>query len=64
MSGLYDDEYAFEIRNVLGQIVYSESFNGLTVNTVNLNLSENGKGIYFLTFRNSEGERTEKLIVQ
>jgi hypothetical protein len=63
LRGLYNEEYAFEIRNIIGKLVYAETFNGKAVNYVDLNLSESNKGVYFLTISNSKGKRTEKLII-
>ena len=63
LRGLYNEEYAFEIRNIIGKMVYAETFNGKAVNHVDLNLSESNKGVYFLTISNSKGKRTEKLII-
>jgi hypothetical protein len=64
LRGLYNEEYAFEIRNIIGQMVYAETFNGKAVDYVDLNLSESNKGVYFLTISNSKGKRTEKLIIR
>ena len=64
LSGLYNREYTFEIRNILGQTVYAETFNGLAVSSVDLNIPEGNKGVYFVTISNVDGKRTEKLIVR
>jgi len=63
LSSLNSDEYLFEIRNILGQLVYAETLNGNEVNDLNIDLSENDKGVYLLTISNSEGKRTEKLVI-
>jgi hypothetical protein len=64
LRGLYNEEYAFEIRNIIGQMIYAETFNGKAVDYVDLNLSESNKGVYFLTISNSKGKRTEKLVIR
>lgn len=63
LDGLYNEEYSFVIRNIIGQTVYAEAFNGHAMSAVELNLSESNKGVYFLTISNSKGKRTEKLII-
>lgn len=63
LSGLENEEYVLEIRNIIGQMIFTESFNGAAIENVNINLSKDGKGVYMLTVRNAKGKRTEKLIV-
>ena len=64
LRGLHNEEYVFEIRNIIGQMIYAETFNGKAVDYVDLNLSESNKGVYFLTISNSKGKRTEKLVIR
>ena len=64
LTGLYNETYTFEIRNILGQMIYAETFNGAAVNSVDLNLTKANKGVYFLTISNSKGKRTEKLVIR
>ena len=63
LRNLNNDKYSFEIRNILGQLVYTEMLNGNAVQDLNIDLTENEKGIYLLTISNSEGTRTEKLVI-
>ena len=63
LSKLNSDEYSFEIRNILGQLVYAKTLNGNAVQNLNIDLTESDKGVYLLTISNSEGKRTEKLVI-
>ncbi|MBD79138.1 MAG: hypothetical protein CL840_09480 [Crocinitomicaceae bacterium] len=55
-------DYTFEVKNMLGQVVYDEvvSINGNYLNTVQL--SDNG--VYFLSISNGEKTESYKIIVE
>jgi hypothetical protein len=63
LGNLTNDNYVLEVRDIIGQVIFAESFNGSAVENVRINLSENGKGVYMLMIRNAKGQRTEKLMV-
>ena len=57
------DDYLIEVRNIIGQLIYSEEIDNIAVGfTKQIDLSEH-RGVYFLSISNSSGTRTEKLIV-
>jgi hypothetical protein len=59
------DKLSLTIKNVLGQSVFNktyESFNGSLNETIDL--SKQGKGIYFINITVGESEETRKIIVQ
>ncbi len=43
--------------------MYTETFNGASVENVRIDLTQSNKGAYMVTISNKEGKRTEKLIV-
>ena len=63
LRDLNNDEYSFEIRNILGQLVYVETLKGNAVQDLSIDLTESEKGVYLLTISNSKGKRTEKLVI-
>ncbi|MBI1837397.1 MAG: T9SS type A sorting domain-containing protein [Flavobacteriia bacterium] len=58
-----DLEYTINVRNQVGQILYSEKFNGCVHITKTINLSNFSKGQYFIEIENSKNEKVEKIIV-
>jgi len=64
MSSLVKDDYVIEIRNIIGQTLHSEIVNEVTKDFTRVfDLSQNERGVYFISISNGEGIRTEKLIV-
>ncbi|PCH94899.1 MAG: hypothetical protein COB85_05100 [Bacteroidetes bacterium] len=63
LSNLGNAEYSIMVRNIIGQVVFSELVIGNTVNTLRIDLTDQEKGVYLITVSNSNGIRTEKLIV-
>ncbi|MFH1320686.1 MAG: T9SS type A sorting domain-containing protein [Bacteroidota bacterium] len=58
------EEYLIEVRNIIGQLIYSEEIDNISSGFVKqIDKSEHGKGVYFLSAGNSSGTRTEKLVV-
>jgi hypothetical protein len=60
---LSNDSYILEVRNIIGQLMYSETFNGSSAEKVRIDLTNSNKGAYFVTISNKEGKRTENLII-
>jgi len=58
------DKYEISIRNVLGQQIHAETFQVAGNTTKSIDLSEFDKGVYFLTTSNSNGEATERIIIE
>lgn len=57
-------DYKLELRNTLGQIVYSEVLTDFTGSySKQLNVVEYGKGIYMISLTSSENETIKKVIV-
>ena len=63
LVNLGNDEYNIVVRNIIGQIVFSETVIGNTIDKIDVNLTDQENGVYLLTISNSNGIRTEKLIV-
>ncbi|MBL4578359.1 MAG: T9SS type A sorting domain-containing protein, partial [Flavobacteriales bacterium] len=64
LNNLKNDEYRIEIRNIIGQLVFTENISELNGNfykQVDLTTKENG--VYFISLTNDEGKTTKKLIV-
>lgn len=63
-NNLPNEECLIEVRNVIGQLIYSET---LSENTVTFNkeisLSNKERGVYFIGLISESGSRTEKLVV-
>lgn len=56
--------YTVEIQNVIGQIIYKENMNEFSGSyTKEFNISNYGKGEYFIVVSDSKNNKTEKLIV-
>lgn len=62
-GNLNNESYNLEVRNIIGQLMYAETFNGTSVENVRIDLTQSNKGAYMVTISNKEGKRTEKLIV-
>lgn len=61
---LDQDNYSMEIRNVLGQVIYSEQLNELSGElTKQLDLSSFGKGLYFLSLKSPNSGIVRKVVV-
>ena len=63
-NNLPNEECVVEVRNVIGQLIYSET---LSENTVTFNkeisLSNKERGVYFIGLISESGSRTEKLVL-
>jgi PKD repeat protein len=58
------DDFVIEVRNPIGQIVYSESLGDFSGRFQrNLDLQGLGKGVYFLTLRNSSHESVKRVVI-
>ena len=58
------ENYLIEITNIIGQLIYIEKIDNISGKfTKQIDMSENERGVYFLSIKNSTGFRTEKLIV-
>lgn len=65
ITGAYGQNYAFEIANIAGQIVYSENIEvNQTIYNQNFDLRTLSKGVYILRIANKNSMRTYKLIIQ
>ncbi|MGZ4078229.1 MAG: peptide-N-glycosidase F-related protein, partial [Bacteroidia bacterium] len=53
-----------EIYNVLGKKVYNYEFKSLTAESLEANLSDFGKGVYFVILKSGKDFITKKLIIQ
>lgn len=64
MTNADKNDYTFEVKNVSGQVVYSETtqISGDYFKSIDLNNS--GTGIYFLTISNGTGSAAYKIIVE
>ena len=62
-GNLNNESYNLEVRNIIGQLMYTETFNGASAEKVRIDLTQSNKGAYMVTISNKEGKRTEKLIV-
>lgn len=58
------DNYTIEVKNLLGQVIYSESLkiNGNT--NRNLNLNSVDQGVYLLTVRSGSSETTSRIMIR
>ncbi len=64
IQNLKGDDYNIEVRNIIGQLVYSDVISNVTGGlTKEVNMKEQERGVYFLSITNEEGKRTEKLII-
>jgi hypothetical protein len=59
-----NDTYTFEVRNLLGQVISSENVAVSGSFIKEINLTGVNTGVYFLNVRNSQGEKTERIIVK
>lgn len=56
--------YKLELRNILGQVIYSEALTDFTgAYSKQLNIAEYGKGIYTISLKNDKSETVKKVIV-
>ena len=55
--------YNFTVTNILGSVVYNENAT-VSNDSHKLNLSELGKGVYFLTVSNNGSKTTKKFVVE
>ncbi len=63
-NSIENSENKLELRNVIGQLLYTEDLNDFYgTYTKNFNITEYGKGEYFLTITNSKNQKIEKIIV-
>ncbi|MFH1320416.1 MAG: S8 family serine peptidase [Bacteroidota bacterium] len=63
-NNVLKDKYTIEVRNILGQIIHTERIN-ISGNFIkHLDLSNQGRGIYFLNVTNSNSIKTDKLIIK
>jgi hypothetical protein len=64
VSSLDEDNSRLVVRNIIGQLVYSEQLYKTSVSmTKYINLSDKERGVYFISLEKKAGIRTEKLIV-
>jgi len=58
------DNYKIEIRNTLGQLVFSESLNSYSGNySKPVDISMHGKGMYIISITNADNESLKKVLV-
>lgn len=57
-------QYMLTMRNVLGQIVYTETVTVSGINTKHISLSNLGQGIYFLNVSGSDMNKTVKVTIK
>ncbi|MFH1319998.1 MAG: T9SS type A sorting domain-containing protein [Bacteroidota bacterium] len=63
-SNVKKDDYLFEVRNIIGQLIYTLKADNISGNFMKkVDLTELNSGVYFLSISNVAGIRTEKLIV-
>ncbi len=60
---LKNENYTLKVMNVIGETVYSNVINGVD-KKIHIDLSENSKGIYFLSLSNDNYQATKKLIIK
>jgi zinc-dependent metalloproteinase lipoprotein len=59
------DNFQIQLKNILGQVLYSENLNGFKGNyNKQFDLSVFGKGVYTLTVMNAKGQQVKKIIVE
>lgn len=58
------DDYVVEVKNLLGQIVYSESMKINGNSNQNLDLTSLGKGLYLITVRNGSSESASRVVIR
>ena len=57
----FENAFRLEVINIVGQTVYSENIEG--INSITIDASEYGNGIYFVKLYTSKGNGLQKLIV-
>ncbi len=63
-NGVEKSDYQIELKNALGQSVYTEAINGFSGNySKALNLQKYGKGIYTISISSSKNQAVKKMIV-
>ncbi|MBI2966964.1 MAG: T9SS type A sorting domain-containing protein [Bacteroidetes bacterium] len=63
MKNVKKDNYSFEIRNILGQVVMSETTPVSGSYSKVYDLTNYNKGVYFLKISNGKEQRTEKVVI-
>ena len=64
-SSKSNDNYIIEVKNTLGQVVYTEKLNDYAGDYVqNLDLTTYGRGVYFISLGNSKESSIKKIITQ
>ncbi len=64
LKSLDKTNYTLSITNVLGQVVYSESLSNYSGEYVKqFDLTNNGKGVYFIGLKNKTNELQKKIVV-
>ncbi len=56
--------YRLNVRNMLGQVVYNDNVSVNGKKRINLDLSENEKGVYFVTLEKGTDRLTKKVVLQ
>lgn len=65
LSIIEKNNYQIQLKNVLGQILYSESLNNFKGDyNKQFDLSTYGKGVYMLSLVNENGQQVKKIIVE
>ena len=63
MSDIKNGDFFVEIRDMIGQIIYARKFNSANGEKVKIDLSENNKGIYFLSVNSPSGRVTKEWVI-
>ncbi|MBL4657754.1 MAG: T9SS type A sorting domain-containing protein, partial [Flavobacteriales bacterium] len=64
LNNLNNEVYQLEIRNILGQVTFSENVNEKNGNFYQqVDLTSSETGVYFISLTNDEGKITKKLVV-
>jgi hypothetical protein len=61
MVTLQGEAYNIEILNVLGEKIYFSTVNG---NKINIDISGEPKGIYFIKLRTAQGLAVKKIVIR
>ncbi|MCH7658791.1 MAG: T9SS type A sorting domain-containing protein [Bacteroidetes bacterium] len=58
------ENYLIEVRNIVGQIVYEERIDNYSGKLIKkINMSEQNKGVYFISIASSLGTKTKKIVI-
>ena len=62
IENLNNENVIYSVRNILGQITYSESLNSISKSTVDL--SHLGSGVYTIEFDGKAKKYNQKLVIE